>query len=131
MGTLYVRRQTADGIMRAVIREGRGCANGTYGHIRISADESVRAACQWNRSHGSMVGSTSMQQYYCMGTLDLGRQTTDGIARAVIQVGRGCANGSYGHTGIRADKSMRATCWWDTGCANRSHGSMVGSASMQ
>ena len=44
------------------IWEGRDCANGTYGHIRISADESVRAACRWdsgcaNGSHGSMIGS--------------------------------------------------------------------------
>ena len=120
----YIRSGEAntDGIARAVIQVGRGCANGSYGHTGISADKSVRAACWWdagcaNTSHGSMVRSASMRRYYRMGTLDLGRQTTDGIARAEIRVGRGCANGSYGHTGISADKRVRAACRWDSGCA--------------
>ena len=69
---------------------GQGMVNGTYGHIRISADESVRAACWWdtgcaNTSHGSMIGCAIMRRYYLMSTLDLGRQTTDGIARATLQ----------------------------------------------
>ena len=135
MSSLDLGSITTDGIVRAAFREGRECVNGLYRHTGISADKSVRAACRWdtgcvNTLHGSMVGSASMRRYYRMGTLDLGRQTTDGIARAVIQVGRGCANDSYGHTGISADKSVRATCRWDTGCANGSHGSMVGSAIM-
>ena len=115
---------------------GQGMANGTYGHIRISADESVRAACRWdtgcaNGSHGSMVGSAIMRRYYRMSTLDSGRQTTDGIVRATLQEGRECTNGTYGHIRISADKSVRAACRWDTGCANTSHGSMVRSASMR
>ena len=136
IGSLDSGRQTGDGIVRATLQEGRECANGTYGHIRISADESMRATCRWdtgcaNGSHGSMVGSAIMRQYYRMSSLDPGSITTDGIVRAAFWEGRGCANGSYGHTGISADKSMRAACRWDTGCANTSHGSMVGSASMR
>ena len=136
MSTLDSGRITTDGIARAMLQEGRECANGTYGHIRISANESVRAACRWdtgcaNGSHGSMVGSTIMRRYYRMSTLDSGRQTTDGIVRATLQEGRECANGTYGHIRISADKSVRAACRWDTGCANTSHGSMVRSASMR
>ena len=90
--------------------EGRECANGTYGHIRISADESVRAACRWdsgcaNGSHGSMVGSAIMRRYYRMSTLDLGRITTDGIARAAF--GR-AGNARMVRMGILESVPMRA-----------------------
>ena len=110
-------------------------ANGTYGHIRISADESVRAACRWdsgcaNGSHGSMVGSAIMQQYYRMSSLDSGRITTDGIVRATLWEGRECTNGSCGHIRISADRSVRATCRWDSGCANGSYVLMAGSVDM-
>ena len=64
-----------------------------------------------------------------MSTLDLGRQTIDGIVRATFWEGRECVNGTYGHIRISADESVRATCWWDSGCANGLHGSMIGSAS--
>ena len=123
-------RQTIDGIARAAFWEGRECTNGKYGHIRISANESMRAACWWdsgcaNGLHGSMIGSVCMRQYYHMGRLDLGRQTTNGIMRAVIWVDRGCANGLYGHTGISADKSVRATCLWDSGCVDGPNGLII------
>ena len=37
------------------IWEGRECANGTYGHIGISANGIVRAACRWDS--GCVMGS--------------------------------------------------------------------------
>ena len=110
MGTLDLGRQTTDGIARAVIRVGRGCANGSYGHTGISADKSVRASCRWdsgcaNGSHGSMVGSAIMRRYYCMSSLDSGRITTDGIARAAF--GR-AGNARMVHMGILESAPMES-----------------------
>ena len=65
-----------------------------------------------------------------MGSLDLGRQTTDGIVRAALREGRECTNGSCGHIRISADRSMRATCRWDSGCANGLYALMAGSVDM-
>ena len=72
-----------------MISWGRGCANGSYGHIRISADGIMRTSYQWdsgcaNGLHGLMVGTIVIQQCYCMGSLDLGRQTSNGIVRAAF-----------------------------------------------
>ena len=50
--------------------------------------------CQWNREgclsvgqwmcDGLIAGSVVMRRYYCIGSLDLGRQTGDGVARAAF-----------------------------------------------
>ena len=65
-----------------------------------------------------------------MGSLDLGRQTTDGIVRAGLWEGRECANCSCGHIRISADRSVRAVCLWDSRCANGSYVLMAGSVDM-
>ena len=71
------------------IWEGRECANGTYGHIGISANGIVRAACWWDSGcadgpYGLLAGSIVMRRYYCIGSLDSGRQTGDGVVRAAF-----------------------------------------------
>ena len=72
-----------------MISRGRGCAHGSYGHIRIGADGIVRAGYRWdsgcaNGSYGLMVGTVVIQRCYRMGSLDSGRRTSDGIARAAF-----------------------------------------------
>ena len=85
-GLILFRRQTDDGIGRPPFWQGRGCVNNSYGHIRISADGIVRACCGWdsgcaNGSYGLVVWSVVIQRCYCMCSLYLWRQTSDGIAR--------------------------------------------------
>ena len=79
---------------------------------------------------GSRVCDIAIKRYHRMGSLDLGRQTTDGIVRAAIWEGRECANGSCGQIRISADRSVRAACRWDSGCANGSYALMAGSVDM-
>ena len=69
-----------------MILRGRGCAHGSYGHIRIGADGIVRAGCQWdsgcaNGSYGLVVWSVVIRRCYRMRSSYSRRQTSDGIAR--------------------------------------------------
>ena len=71
-----------------------------YGHIGISTDGIVRAACQWDSGcadgpYGLIASIVVMRRCYCIGSLDLGRQTGDGVARAAFWWNRARVNSLY------------------------------------
>lgn len=57
-----------------------------------------------------MVDNIAIRRYHLMGSLDLGRQTADDVARVVFWWNRERANGSYGLIRISANGIVRAAC---------------------